>query len=165
MAPGQDVHDMSYYGKCMIGGILSCGITHTVICPMDIVKCRKQVPISHSLLLPILTISIHVGQPDTVQEHWRWFQHNLQNRRPYWLQSRKFYSLWSSNLYPHRAGFQLSLVILHRALESSDSMKSSKTSTRTCSGQVLPSTKLLVSCYLQPALKSLPTACSVHLKL
>ena len=39
--PGSEVHDMSYYSKCMIGGILSCGITHTVMCPLDIVKCRK----------------------------------------------------------------------------------------------------------------------------
>ena len=36
-------HDASYYFKCMIGGVLSCGITHTVICPLDIIKCRKQV--------------------------------------------------------------------------------------------------------------------------
>lgn len=42
--PG-DVHDMSYYSKCMVGGILSCGITHTIMCPLDIVKCRKQVRI------------------------------------------------------------------------------------------------------------------------
>ena len=41
--PGSDVHDMSYYAKCMVGGILSCGITHTLVCPLDIVKCRKQV--------------------------------------------------------------------------------------------------------------------------
>jgi len=40
---GSDVHDMSYYGKCMVGGILSCGITHMLVCPLDIVKCRKQV--------------------------------------------------------------------------------------------------------------------------
>lgn len=40
---GGDVHDMSYYGKCMIGGILSCGLTHMAVCPLDIVKCRKQV--------------------------------------------------------------------------------------------------------------------------
>lgn len=40
---GSDVHDMSYYGKCMIGGILSCGLTHMAVCPLDIVKCRKQV--------------------------------------------------------------------------------------------------------------------------
>jgi hypothetical protein len=38
-----DVHDMSYYRKCMMGGILSCGITHTIVCPLDIVKCRMQV--------------------------------------------------------------------------------------------------------------------------
>lgn len=40
---GSDVHDMSYYGKCMVGGILSCGLTHMLVCPLDIVKCRKQV--------------------------------------------------------------------------------------------------------------------------
>jgi solute carrier family 25 (mitochondrial phosphate transporter), member 3 len=26
-----------------MGGILSCGITHTIVCPLDIVKCRMQV--------------------------------------------------------------------------------------------------------------------------
>jgi len=39
---GSDVHDMKYYQKCMAGGILSCGITHTIVCPLDIVKCRMQ---------------------------------------------------------------------------------------------------------------------------
>jgi len=39
---GSDVHDMSYYKKCMMGGILSCGITHAIVCPLDIVKCRMQ---------------------------------------------------------------------------------------------------------------------------
>lgn len=38
-----DVHDLSYYGKCMMGGILSCGITHTFVVPLDIIKCRRQV--------------------------------------------------------------------------------------------------------------------------
>jgi len=37
-----DVHDLAYYQKCMVGGILSCGITHTIVCPLDIVKCRMQ---------------------------------------------------------------------------------------------------------------------------
>jgi solute carrier family 25 phosphate transporter 3 len=41
MAP--DKHDASYYGKCMIGGALACGLTHAGICPLDIVKCRMQV--------------------------------------------------------------------------------------------------------------------------
>lgn len=39
----QDVHDASYYAKCMMGGILSCGLTHMAVCPLDIVKCRMQV--------------------------------------------------------------------------------------------------------------------------
>jgi len=35
-------HNLSYYLKCCFGGILSCGITHTSICPIDVVKCKKQ---------------------------------------------------------------------------------------------------------------------------
>lgn len=38
-----DVHDATYYFKCMIAGILSCGLTHTAVVPLDIVKCRRQV--------------------------------------------------------------------------------------------------------------------------
>jgi solute carrier family 25 (mitochondrial phosphate transporter), member 3 len=38
-----DVHDTSYYLKCMAGGVMACGATHALICPLDIVKCRKQV--------------------------------------------------------------------------------------------------------------------------
>ena len=41
MAP--DKHDLSYYLKCMAGGVLACGVTHTGIVPLDLVKCRKQV--------------------------------------------------------------------------------------------------------------------------
>jgi len=37
-----DVHDASYYAKCMVGGIFACGITHAAVCPLDIVKCRRQ---------------------------------------------------------------------------------------------------------------------------
>lgn len=32
-----------YYALCGLGGILSCGITHTAIVPLDLVKCRLQV--------------------------------------------------------------------------------------------------------------------------
>ena len=32
-----------YYIKCCIGGSLSCGLTHTIIVPLDLVKCRMQV--------------------------------------------------------------------------------------------------------------------------
>lgn len=32
-----------YYAICGFGGILSCGITHTTVVPLDLVKCRIQV--------------------------------------------------------------------------------------------------------------------------
>lgn len=32
-----------YYALCGFGGILSCGITHTAVVPLDLVKCRLQV--------------------------------------------------------------------------------------------------------------------------
>ncbi len=38
-----DVHDASYYLKCMMGGILACGLTHAAIVPLDVVKCKRQV--------------------------------------------------------------------------------------------------------------------------
>lgn len=36
-------HTDSYYAKCMLGGVLSCGLTHTAITPLDVVKCNMQV--------------------------------------------------------------------------------------------------------------------------
>jgi len=35
-------HDASYYAKCMVAGVLSCGLTHTAVCPLDVVKCNMQ---------------------------------------------------------------------------------------------------------------------------
>ena len=32
-----------YYALCGFGGILSCGLTHTAVVPLDIVKSRIQV--------------------------------------------------------------------------------------------------------------------------
>ncbi|KAJ3061957.1 Cu/Pi carrier [Quaeritorhiza haematococci] len=36
-------HDTNYYAKCMLGGILACGTTHTGITPLDVTKCNMQV--------------------------------------------------------------------------------------------------------------------------
>jgi len=35
-------HTTDYYIKCMGGGILSCGLTHTAVCPLDVAKCNMQ---------------------------------------------------------------------------------------------------------------------------
>ena len=47
---------MKYYAICGFGGILSCGITHTAVVPLDLVKCRIQVK-----LLIKLTFAINRG--------------------------------------------------------------------------------------------------------
>nr|BAX57174.1 phosphate carrier 3 [Liriomyza chinensis] len=32
-----------FFGLCAIGGIVSCGFTHTLVTPLDLIKCRLQV--------------------------------------------------------------------------------------------------------------------------
>jgi len=32
-----------FYALCAFGGLLSCGLTHTAVVPLDLVKCRIQV--------------------------------------------------------------------------------------------------------------------------
>lgn len=34
---------LKYYALCGLGGAISCGITHTALTPLDLVKCRIQV--------------------------------------------------------------------------------------------------------------------------
>lgn len=43
--PGESCEfaSMQYFALCGLGGILSCGITHTMVVPLDLVKCRIQV--------------------------------------------------------------------------------------------------------------------------
>lgn len=45
---GLELYSPTYYAYCVLGGVLSCGITHTLVTPLDLSKCRKQVGISSS---------------------------------------------------------------------------------------------------------------------
>jgi solute carrier family 25 phosphate transporter 3 len=36
-------HTNSYYAKCCLGGVLSCGLTHLAVTPLDVAKCNMQV--------------------------------------------------------------------------------------------------------------------------
>jgi solute carrier family 25 phosphate transporter 3 len=38
-----DMHNLQYYLQCLIGGTFACGITHTAIVTLDLLKCLKQV--------------------------------------------------------------------------------------------------------------------------
>lgn len=57
-------HDTSYYLKCMVAGVASCGLTHTMITPLDVAKCNMQVnPAKYSgLVNTIRTIAAESGQ-------------------------------------------------------------------------------------------------------
>uniref|UniRef100_A0A7N5KMQ0 Phosphate carrier protein, mitochondrial n=1 Tax=Ailuropoda melanoleuca TaxID=9646 RepID=A0A7N5KMQ0_AILME len=33
---------LKFYALCGFGGVLSCGLTHTAVVPLDLVKCRIQ---------------------------------------------------------------------------------------------------------------------------
>lgn len=36
-------YSAEYYATCTFGGMLACGVTHTAVTPLDLVKCRRQV--------------------------------------------------------------------------------------------------------------------------
>ncbi|XP_054820281.1 mitochondrial phosphate carrier protein 3, mitochondrial-like [Prosopis cineraria] len=44
-APSEKIAMFSpaYYGACTVGGILSCGLTHMTVTPLDLVKCNMQI--------------------------------------------------------------------------------------------------------------------------
>ncbi|KJE93245.1 inorganic phosphate carrier protein [Capsaspora owczarzaki ATCC 30864] len=50
-----------YYQLCAVGGMLSCGLTHTFVVPLDLVKCRMQVD-------PVKYKSIGSGFSLTIKE-------------------------------------------------------------------------------------------------
>ncbi|KAE8693981.1 Phosphate carrier protein [Hibiscus syriacus] len=37
------MYSPAFYGACTMGGILSCGLTHTAVTPLDLVKCNMQI--------------------------------------------------------------------------------------------------------------------------
>ncbi|KAI9802214.1 MAG: hypothetical protein M1825_002935 [Sarcosagium campestre] len=38
-----ELYSPKYYAACTFGGLLACGVTHTAVTPLDLVKCRRQV--------------------------------------------------------------------------------------------------------------------------
>eukprot|EP00887_Chlorella_sp_A99_P000388 scaffold13.g388.t1 len=37
-----ELYSGDYYAACAVGGILACGLTHTAVTPLDVVKCNMQ---------------------------------------------------------------------------------------------------------------------------
>jgi solute carrier family 25 phosphate transporter 3 len=40
---GIELYSAKYYAACTVGGVMACGLTHTAVTPLDLVKCRRQV--------------------------------------------------------------------------------------------------------------------------
>ncbi|KAF4741150.1 Cu/Pi carrier [Perkinsus olseni] len=40
---GSVPHTLDYYWKCLLGGAVACGTTHTSMCPVDVVKVNMQI--------------------------------------------------------------------------------------------------------------------------
>ncbi|KAK8088369.1 hypothetical protein PG997_003330 [Apiospora hydei] len=38
-----ELYSPGYYAACTFGGMMACGLTHTAVTPLDLVKCRRQV--------------------------------------------------------------------------------------------------------------------------
>uniref|UniRef100_A0A803NHB2 Uncharacterized protein n=1 Tax=Cannabis sativa TaxID=3483 RepID=A0A803NHB2_CANSA len=45
------MYALAFYAACTVGGILSCGLTHMAITPLDLVKCNMQVRFSQNCCL------------------------------------------------------------------------------------------------------------------
>jgi len=64
-------HDNLYYFKCMIAGVLSCGATHTAICPLDVVKCNMQTnPERFKGLIPGLKLLVREEGASAIWKGW-----------------------------------------------------------------------------------------------
>lgn len=55
------MYSPEFYAACTAGGILSCGLTHTAVTPLDVVKCNMQID-------PVKYKSIGSGFSLTVRE-------------------------------------------------------------------------------------------------
>jgi len=40
---GIEMYSAKFYAACTFGGVMACGLTHTAVTPLDLVKCRRQV--------------------------------------------------------------------------------------------------------------------------
>lgn len=45
-----EMYSSEFYAACTAGGILSCGLTHMAVTPLDLVKCNMQVRFRRSVI-------------------------------------------------------------------------------------------------------------------
>lgn len=66
-----EVGSAKFYAYCAFGGLLSCGLTHTAVVPLDLVKCRIQVdPAKYKGLSNGFKVSIAEGGIKSLSLGW-----------------------------------------------------------------------------------------------
>lgn len=64
-------HDTTYYLKCMVGGVFSCGLTHLMVTPLDVAKCNMQVdPVKYPGLMPTISTLMAEGGMGALLKGW-----------------------------------------------------------------------------------------------
>ena len=60
-----------YYAFCGFGGMLSCGLTHTAVVPLDLVKCRIQVdPAKYKNIFTGFKVTVAEGGMRVLAKGW-----------------------------------------------------------------------------------------------
>lgn len=95
--PGKiQMHSPQYYAACTAGGILSCGLTHMSVTPLDLVKCNMQVRIEFLDLCAFILCIFHFPLLRSIIH----------------LLDQICYAQFSLEIYPHPFCFRILLLLL-----------------------------------------------------
>ncbi len=71
-------HTNTFYLTCGLGGVLSCGLTHLAVTPLDVAKCNMQVdPAKYKVSQPTLLFAVTFYDILTYFVYLFVLQHNL----------------------------------------------------------------------------------------
>ena len=60
-----------FFAYCAFGGLLSCGLTHTAVVPLDLVKCRMQVdPAKYGNIINGFRVTVREGGMRELGKGW-----------------------------------------------------------------------------------------------
>jgi solute carrier family 25 phosphate transporter 3 len=60
-----EMHTPLFYATCALGGVLSTGLTHLAVTPLDLVKCNMQVR-HRQRAVPLLVLLLHVSMTNVL---------------------------------------------------------------------------------------------------
>jgi len=60
-----EMHTPLFYATCALGGVLSTGLTHLAVTPLDLVKCNMQVH-HRQREVPLLVLLLHVSMTNVM---------------------------------------------------------------------------------------------------